>query len=107
MWFADAFGTRIVQQSVGSITAVDFDPLFIEDVRSRMNPHWHFEAFVHDMLSSLVPGHFDAVYALDGLEHIAPKDERAFLDNALGSLVPSGYLRDALARIATLRVASK
>ena len=40
--------------------------------------------------SSPVPGHFDAVCALDVLEHIAPKDERAFLDNALGSLVPSG-----------------
>jgi hypothetical protein len=31
---ADAFGTRIVQQAVGRITATDFDPLFIADVTS-------------------------------------------------------------------------
>ena len=28
---ADAFGTRIVQQSVTSVSACDFDPIFIED----------------------------------------------------------------------------
>src|SRR5580658_6505178 len=37
---ADAFGTRIVQQAVEKVTAVDFDPLFIEDVRTRANPNW-------------------------------------------------------------------
>ena len=30
---ADAFATRIVLQEVGSITAVDFDPVFVEDVK--------------------------------------------------------------------------
>src|SRR4051794_39090804 len=45
---ADAFGTRIVQQTVGSVTAVDFDPVFIDDVMDRMDPHWAFEARVHD-----------------------------------------------------------
>src|ERR1043166_4661692 len=30
---ADAFGTRIVQQAVRKVTAVDFDPLFIADVQ--------------------------------------------------------------------------
>src|SRR5262245_32234063 len=28
---ADAFGTRIVQQEVGAVTATDFDPVFIDD----------------------------------------------------------------------------
>src|SRR5580698_3011207 len=37
---ADAFGTRIVQQAVDSVTAVDVDPVLIEDVKARMNPHW-------------------------------------------------------------------
>src|SRR6476619_7432831 len=36
---ADAFGTRIVQQAVGKVTATDFDPLFVADVKERMNPH--------------------------------------------------------------------
>ena len=33
---ADAFGTRVVQQEVGAVTASDFDPVFIDDARSRM-----------------------------------------------------------------------
>lgn len=87
---ADAFGTRIVQQTVGRVTAVDFDPLFIEDVKRRMNPHWAFNVAVHDMLSGPVPGSFDAVYALDVLEHIDPARETQFLTNALGTMQSHG-----------------
>jgi hypothetical protein len=35
---ADAFGTRIVLQEVQNLTAIDFDPVFIADVKVRMNP---------------------------------------------------------------------
>jgi 2-polyprenyl-3-methyl-5-hydroxy-6-metoxy-1,4-benzoquinol methylase len=87
---ADAFGTRLVQQTVGHITAVDFDPLFIEDAKERMNPNWNFDAFVHDMLSGPVPGSYDAVYALDVLEHIDPSQEDQFLQNCVSSLDATG-----------------
>jgi SAM-dependent methyltransferase len=87
---ADAFGTRIVQQAVGKVTAVDFDPLFIADVKERMNPHWPFEVFVHDMLKGPVPGQFDAAYALDVLEHIKEADEVQFINNTISSLTPTG-----------------
>ncbi len=87
---ADAFGTRIVQQSVGQVTAVDFDPVFVADAQERMNPHWPFEVFVHDMLAGPVPGRFDALYALDVLEHIAPEQEDLFLRNAVAALEPTG-----------------
>jgi 2-polyprenyl-3-methyl-5-hydroxy-6-metoxy-1,4-benzoquinol methylase len=87
---ADAFGTRIVQQTVGKVTAVDFDPLFIDDVKERMNPHWPIEAFVHDMLNGPVPGRFDAAYALDVLEHIQEMDEDKFIRNTIASLTPTG-----------------
>jgi cyclopropane fatty-acyl-phospholipid synthase-like methyltransferase len=87
---ADAFGTRIVQQAVETVTAVDFDPLFIEDVRTRANPNWPLETFVHDLTTGPTPGLFDAVYALDVLEHIAPENETAFLANALAPLDDTG-----------------
>lgn len=87
---ADAFGTRIVQQSVGKVTAVDFDPLFIADVKERMNPNWPIEAFVHDMLNGPVPGTFDAAYALDVLEHINEAEEDLFIRNTLKALTPEG-----------------
>lgn len=87
---ADAFGTRIVQQAVAKVTAVDFDPLFIEDAIERMNPHWPFETFVHDMMEGPVPGQFDAAYALDVLEHIKEADEDRFIKNIIASLSPTG-----------------
>jgi SAM-dependent methyltransferase len=87
---ADAFGTRIVQQAVSNVTAVDFDPIFIADVNERMNPHWPIEAFVHDMLAGPVPGEFDAAYALDVLEHIVPDDEHRFIANVLRPLTAEG-----------------
>jgi SAM-dependent methyltransferase len=83
---ADAFGTRIVQQVVGKVTATDFDPVFIADVKERMNPNWPLEAFVHDMLAGPVPGSFDAAYAIDVLEHIPEADEDRFIANVVSSL---------------------
>jgi 2-polyprenyl-3-methyl-5-hydroxy-6-metoxy-1,4-benzoquinol methylase len=88
---ADAFGTRIVRQEVQRLTATDFDPVFIEDVKKRMNPRWSFDALVHDMLSGPVPPrNYDGIYALDVLEHIDPGDEPVFMANLVGSLAPHG-----------------
>ena len=87
----DAFGTRIVQAEVGRLSALDFDPVFIEDVRERMVPKWDFNVFTHDMLDGPVPGApFDAFYSLDVLEHIDPAQEKLFLTNAVQSLSAEG-----------------
>jgi len=84
---ADAFGTRLVQQEVKKVTAVDFDPLFIEDAKSRMNSHWPINLFTHDMLSGAVPkGPYDAAFSLDVLEHIEPVNENKFMHSLLGSI---------------------
>lgn len=85
---ADAFGTRIVRQEIPKLTATDFDPLFVEDVKKRMNPKWAFDVFAHDMLSGPVPGSYDGAYALDVLEHIEPAKEQIFLTNLVASLAP-------------------
>lgn len=89
---ADAFGTRIVQQSVGSVTAVDFDPVFIDDVKSRMDKAWPMECFVHDMLDGPVSGKYNAIFSLDVLEHILPANEELFLINMLDSLDENGIV---------------
>ena len=87
---ADAFGTRLVQQSVKNITAIDFDPLFIEDVKSRDNKNWPLNTFVHNILEGPVPGLYDSIYSLDVLEHINKKDEDTFLKNLVSSLSKEG-----------------
>jgi len=88
----DAFGTRLVLQDVGSICAVDFDPVFVKDANDRMDPRWTFECHVHDILSNPVTGRFDAAYSLDVIEHIAPSDEDRFLSNISRSLTSDGIL---------------
>ncbi|MGJ0607085.1 class I SAM-dependent methyltransferase [Cylindrospermopsis raciborskii] len=89
---ADAFGTRLVQQSVNQVTAIDFDPIFVQDVISRLDQTWPLECFVHDMLAGPVPGEFDAIYSLDVLEHINPDSEHTFMENALSSLKKTGVM---------------
>jgi 2-polyprenyl-3-methyl-5-hydroxy-6-metoxy-1,4-benzoquinol methylase len=83
---ADAFASRIVLQEVGKLTAIDFDPVFIADVKSRLDQRWPIDAHVHDILQEPFAGQFDGVYALDVLEHIDSKDEDRFLRNANASL---------------------
>ena len=88
----DAFGTRIVLQEVGEICAVDFDPVFVKDVRERMEESWKFECKVHDMLSGPVEGIFDAAYSLDVIEHIPAEHEDTFVSNLARSLSENGVL---------------
>jgi 2-polyprenyl-3-methyl-5-hydroxy-6-metoxy-1,4-benzoquinol methylase len=89
---ADAFGTRLVQQEVRSVTASDFDPVFIADARERMAAEgWVCDTIVHDILSGPVPpGGFDAAYSLDVFEHIAPEQEDVFVRNIARSLSRTG-----------------
>ena len=87
---ADAFGSRIVRQSVGRLIAADFDPVFIEDAKSRFDEKWPIEDRVHDMLAGPVNERFDGVFCCDVLEHIEPKDEDVFVGNLQKSLGPDG-----------------
>jgi 2-polyprenyl-3-methyl-5-hydroxy-6-metoxy-1,4-benzoquinol methylase len=87
---ADAFGTRVVLQEVRQVTAIDFDPIFIEDTLSRMDERWRFECRVHDILEAPVDGVFDGAYALDMLEHIPAEKEEQFFTNVVSSLSKHG-----------------
>ena len=89
----DAFGTRLVQQEVGAITAIDFDPVFVRDVNARMDDgRWKFECRVHDILAGPPGRGFDAAYSCDVIEHIPKADERQFVSNIAQSLVENGVL---------------
>lgn len=89
---ADAFGTRIVQQEVGVVTALDFDPAFIADIERRKDPSWPMETALHDMLDGPFGGDFDAAYSLDVLEHVDRSSETAFIGNLTRSLTQHGVL---------------
>lgn len=89
---ADAFGTRVVQQEVPSVTTIDFDPLFVSSARENMHPSWPFEAHVHDMLEGPFPGDFDGAYSLDVVEHISASREDTFIENISRSITPHGVV---------------
>jgi 2-polyprenyl-3-methyl-5-hydroxy-6-metoxy-1,4-benzoquinol methylase len=87
---ADAFASRLVAQAVGSLVAVDFDAAFVDSARATMAPEWKFEVLCHDIMEAPVAGAFDAVFALDVLEHIPESEEARFLGNAIAGLPPDG-----------------
>ncbi len=88
----DAFGTRIVQQEVGSMTVYDFDRVFIRDIQRRQSAKWALEAQVHDILEHPLPDRYDAVYSLDVIEHIPAEKEDTFICNLRASLADHGVL---------------
>lgn len=63
----DGFFSAIVRQHVGGLVLTDIAG------RDGIDPH--------DMVASAKDGFFDGGYCLDVLEHIAAKDEDAFLSN--------------------------
>lgn len=86
----DGFGSRLVMDEVGELTAIDFDPVFVQDAQTRLK----IDIRCHDMVKDGIvePGNFDAAYAIDVLEHIPPHEESAFIANCIGSLSPHGVL---------------
>jgi hypothetical protein len=88
----DAFGTRIVQQEVDTVTVYDFDPIFIRDIRRRQSAKWPLSAQLHDILERPLPHQYDAVYTLDVIEHIPPAKEDVFISNLSASLADHGVL---------------
>ncbi len=92
---ADAFFTRIVQQFVGQVSVVDIDTVFLDDVVNREEQEWRLRWIgEHNMFNGPVEidGGFDAVYALDVLEHIRLQDEQSFLRNIMISLGQNGVV---------------
>ena len=89
---ADAFGARIVNQEVAHLTAIDVDPVFIEDAKEKLREPYNFECAVHDILESPMSNNFDGIYSLDVIEHIPREKEDLFVSNIVKSLRPAGVV---------------
>ena len=48
----DAWSSRLVKQTVKTLTVSDFDPVFIKDAKSRNNQKWQMNFLVHDMVKA-------------------------------------------------------
>ena len=89
----DGFASRVVRQSVGTLLISDYDPYFIDNFK-RSKTHGdplETEAITHDILDTPLPGEtFNALYALDVLEHIPVDLEMLFMKNICASLAEDG-----------------
>jgi len=87
----DGWPIPIMLQEVKHVHGIDFDPVFIDDMKERMDPSCSYSFGVHDILTGPVEPAFDAAYCLDVIEHIRPgDDERRFLLNFVRSLTDKG-----------------
>ncbi|MGH8510090.1 MAG: class I SAM-dependent methyltransferase [Gammaproteobacteria bacterium] len=102
----DGWPIRIVLQEVKSVHAIDIDPVFIEDIKTRVDEKWSFTFGVHDMLTGPLSRPFDAAYSLDVLEHIPKEKEEIFLLNVADSLTEKGVLIVGMPSLQSQRHAS-
>lgn len=88
----DGFGSRIVLDEIESLTAIDFEHHFVDDINARMDKKWQFKCLNHDITIGPVPDSFDAAYSLDVLEHIPKQEEDRFMQNICDSLIEQSVL---------------
>jgi 2-polyprenyl-3-methyl-5-hydroxy-6-metoxy-1,4-benzoquinol methylase len=87
----DAFGMKMVLQTVGRGFGVDFDPLFIEWAANTARKEGLAAEFaVLDITETVPPGPFSAAYSLDVIEHVEPAIESRFVANIAAALEPDG-----------------
>ncbi len=87
----DAFGMRIVRQTVASVHGVDFDPVFIDWARRAAEREGLDCTFSQiDFIKETPSGRYEAVYSLDVIEHIPESLEFRFVDHLADVLEPHG-----------------
>lgn len=87
----DGFGMKVVAQEVNSVYGIDFDPLFIKwsrEFAAKENLNCKFS--VLDITKEIPKGKFEAIYALDFIEHIRPQLEHRCMGNICKALTPQG-----------------
>jgi cyclopropane fatty-acyl-phospholipid synthase-like methyltransferase len=86
----DAFGMVVVLQTVESVHGIDFEPLVIEDTKTRLAAEGiqRCSFQVLDIIERPADRKFDAAYSLDVIEHIPPESEPRFMTNVCASLRP-------------------
>jgi len=103
----DAFGSTVVAQTVQQLVCIDSEPYALE--HSAKNPQLdrNTTIMLHDIMDSPMPNRFQAVYALDVVEHIPPELEDKFMENIVASTVKNGVLILGTPNITAAQYASR
>jgi SAM-dependent methyltransferase len=87
----DTTGSRIVKSTVGYLEGIDIDAERMASSPSN-GTEWEIPTRVWNILDGPLPDAFDAIYALDVMEHITPEYEAMFLRHVKYMLKESGVL---------------
>lgn len=88
----DGWLSRVVKQNVRHLTVSDFDKAFLDFGKKNTSKHYPQNFLLHDMVNKPTKEKFDAIYALDVLEHISKRSENKFIKNVIKSLNNSGSI---------------
>ena len=89
----EAFGSQLVAREVGYLHCMDFYKPHIDSCLRRFANTVVNMGFEHgDVLDGVGDRQFDAVFALDVLEHISKSDETAFMTAVCQALNPAGVV---------------
>ncbi|MDC1280656.1 class I SAM-dependent methyltransferase [bacterium] len=103
----DGFGSSLVAQTTGRLTATDLDILFINESQKK-HPLKNKIIFKQvNLLKNYVDGNFDGAFCLDVLEHIPVSLEDVFITNIVKSLNPKGDLIVGMPSLESQKYASK
>jgi 2-polyprenyl-3-methyl-5-hydroxy-6-metoxy-1,4-benzoquinol methylase len=103
----DAFASTVVAQAVKRLVCIDSDPYSLEHPAKNPQLSRNTSLRLHNILEAPIPERFQAVYALDVVEHIYPQDEDRFMENILASSVKHGVLILGTPNITAAQYASR
>lgn len=103
----DAFGMRLIAGNVKKVDGYDFDPVFVENAINMNQEVKNAHFFVHDILTKTLPKKYNAIYALDVLEHIDRAKEKTFMRHVVKSLAPQGIFIAGSPNLTSQKYASK
>ena len=86
----DGFGSIIIQQFCKKLTCTDINKVQISDNQKRYIHLKKIDFKYHDFRNNPLKQKYDAVYLIDVIEHIFPKEEHKFLKNIFKSLNKDG-----------------
>ncbi len=85
---SEGFATNILAEEAKKVVAVDFDQDAIREAQASFSSE--VISFRCADLMKRTIGRFDAVVAMDVIEHIYPRNEKAFFSSILRNLAPAG-----------------
>lgn len=88
----DGFGIPIVAQAASEIHGVDRDDRLLEGNRQRLKFLKNASFMNLDLVSNAPKEKYDAIFSIDVIEHLEPKDEKNFLNNSIKGLNKDGIL---------------